>query len=177
MTSSDLWLWENMWQDDMWSINGTYFVCSSVSLCSELPTCTLPAHQDTQRHTCTHTPSDFFVSRVKSTLITEEAVYCWERPRLCYIIQRVLHFNSEIKQFTQMHKWELIFFFFPFCAGRGEEMTWPGKGIWWTKGRNVPGLLFGAAGMWLPLWEVKLHGKWMCMPACHHHQSQQGPKT
>lgn len=113
-----------MWQDDMWSINGTYFVCSSVSLCSELPTCTLPAHQDTQRHTCTHTPSDFFVSRVKSTLITEEAVYCWERPRLCYIIQRVLHFNSEIKQFTQMHKWELIFFFFSPFVLEGEK-KWP----------------------------------------------------
>ena len=152
-----------MWQDDMWSINGTYFVCSSVSLCSELPTCTLPAHQDTQRHTCTHTPSDFFVSRVKSTLITEEAVYCWERPRLCYIIQRVLHFNSEIKQFTQMHKWELIFFFFPLLCwkGRRNDLTW--KGDMMDKRKKCSWIaLWGCRNVAAPLrgeatWEVDVH--------------------
>ena len=150
-----------MWQDDMWSINWTYFVCSSVSLCSELPTCTLPAHQDTHRHTCTHTPSDFFVSRVKSTLINEEAVYCWERPRLCYIIQRVLHFNSEIKQFTQMHKWELIFFSLLCWKGRRNDLTW--KGDMMDKRKKCSWIaLWGCRNVAAPLrgeatWEVDVH--------------------
>lgn len=167
MTWSDLWLWENMWQDDMWSINGTYFVCSSLSLGSELPTCTLLAHQDTHRHTRTHTPSGFFVSRVKSTLITEEVVYCWERPRLCYIIQRVLHFNSEIKLMRLNNSHKCIngnwFFFFPLLCwkGRRNDLTW--KGDMMDKRKKCSWIaLWGCRNVAAPLrgeatWEVDVH--------------------
>lgn len=157
-------------------------------ICEVLMECTLSAHlspwalsyQPAPVTSPTHTHQTLLLVEWKAHLRRQSAAERDQTPHYKIQIQKVLHFNSEIKlmRLNNSHKCINVNLFFSLRAGRGEEMTWLGKGMCWTKGRNVPGLPAGVAGKWLTLWEVKLHGTCMCTQPTHHHPSEPaGSKT